>query len=86
MKGIIRLRDRTDHGGFVETASSTTIVDGLPAALVGDRVSCPRAGHGTTSIMPGEGHIFSDARQVALHGFKAGCGCMLISSSTGMGE
>ena len=86
MRGVIRLRDRTDHGGHVETASSTMIIDGMPAALVGDLVSCPRSGHGTTSIMPGDGSIFSDNKQVALHGFKAGCGCSLISSTTGFGE
>jgi uncharacterized Zn-binding protein involved in type VI secretion len=86
MRGVIRLKDRTDHGGYVETASSTMWVDGVAVALVGDRVSCPLEGHGTTTILPGIGQIISDGKQVALHGFKGGCGCSLIASTTGMGE
>jgi len=86
MRGVIRLHDRTDHDGHVETASAAIVIDGVPAAVVGDVVSCPRPGHGRTAILPGESSIFCGTRQVALHGFRAGCGCRLLSSTTGFGE
>lgn len=86
MRGVIRLNDSTDHGGRVITASSTILIDNLPAALVGDLVSCPKEGHGISPILPGDGHFLSENRQVALHGFRAGCGCMLLASSNGFGE
>ena len=41
MKGIIRLGDATTHGGVVVQASSDMVIEGKPAALVGDLVSCP---------------------------------------------
>ncbi len=46
MKGIIRLGDSTTHGGMVIQASSQMTIEGKPAALVGDLVSCPITGHG----------------------------------------
>ena len=39
MKGIIRLGDATTHGGVVVQASSDMVIEGKPAALVGDLVS-----------------------------------------------
>lgn len=44
MKGIIRLGDATTHGGVVVQASSDMVIEGKPAALVGDLVSCPIPG------------------------------------------
>ena len=38
---VIVLGDKTDHGGTVISASSTLVVGGVKAALVGDLVSCP---------------------------------------------
>ncbi|KPC52608.1 hypothetical protein WG78_12210 [Amantichitinum ursilacus] len=86
MRGVIRLHDKTDHGGEVISASSTMVVDNQPVALVGDQVSCPKKGHGVTQILPGMGTMMSDGQQVALDGFKAGCGCSLLSSTSGWGE
>lgn len=86
MRGVIRLHDATDHGGKVISASASMLIDGLPVALVGDMVSCPLPGHGNTPILPGSGSMQSDNRQIALHGFTAGCGCCVLSSCTGFGE
>ncbi|MGL4604351.1 MAG: PAAR domain-containing protein [Iodobacter sp.] len=85
MRGAIRLNDKTSHGGAVISVSSSSKVDGVLLALVGDWVSCPQTGHGVTQILPGEGSFMSDGKQVALDGFHAGCGCTLISSSAGLG-
>ncbi len=51
MKGIIRPGDSTTHGGVVVQASSDMVIEGKPAALVGDLVSCPIPGHVTNRII-----------------------------------
>ncbi|OSI11923.1 hypothetical protein BWD07_08035 [Neisseria canis] len=80
MKGIIRLGDETTHGGNVIEASSQMIIDGKPAALVGDLVSCPLPGHGINPIIEGSETISFDGKAVALEGCQTACGCTLISS------
>lgn len=41
-RGVIRLDDKTDHGGRVLKASSGTVVMGKAAALAGDMTHCPK--------------------------------------------
>lgn len=53
MRCVIRLGDKTDHGGSVITGSSTMIIQGKGVARVGDKVSCPIKGHGVTTIIEG---------------------------------
>ena len=48
---FIVLGDSTDHGGTVVGASGTTDTHGKRIARVGDQVTCPRRGHGTTVIV-----------------------------------
>ncbi|MGO4416935.1 PAAR domain-containing protein [Cupriavidus sp. 2KB_3] len=86
MRGAIRLHDRTDQDGYVESASGEIVIDGRPVALVGDVVNCSLPSHGKSAILPGASQIYCGNRQVALHGFIAGCGCRLLSSTTGFGE
>ena len=83
MKGIIRLGDATTHGGMVIQASSEMVVEGKPAALVGDLVSCPIPGHGTNPIIEGSQYMLFGGRSVAVDGCKTACGCSLISSKIG---
>lgn len=40
-RGVIRLNDKTDHGGKVTSASSKTKVMGIAAAIEGDMTFCP---------------------------------------------
>ncbi|MFP3693114.1 PAAR domain-containing protein, partial [Burkholderia sp. SIMBA_048] len=42
MMNLIRVGDDTDHGGKVETGSTTMRFDGRYVARKGDRVSCPQ--------------------------------------------
>jgi uncharacterized Zn-binding protein involved in type VI secretion len=77
---IIRLGDKTTHGGVVISASPTHIIHGLGIARVGDMVTCPQSGHGTNPIIEGSPTFTIDGRQVALHGHHTACGCALISS------
>ncbi|SQI33877.1 Uncharacterized conserved protein [Leminorella richardii] len=78
--GLIRLGDRTSHGGEVITATSTIIIDGKAVARVGDLVSCPREGHGVNSIVEGSPVWMTGGKFVAVDGCRAACGCVLITS------
>lgn len=50
-KGFVFLGDKTTHGGQVLSASSTMIVNGKKVALIGDKVSCPKKGHGVNALL-----------------------------------
>lgn len=80
MKGIIRIGDKTTHGGQVLAGSSTMIFQGIGVARIGDPVSCPIPGHGPTKIIEGHPTIMDNGLQVAFHGHKCACGCTLITS------
>jgi uncharacterized Zn-binding protein involved in type VI secretion len=41
-RGVIRLNDKTDHGGKVVSVSSGTVVMGAEAAMVDDMTFCPK--------------------------------------------
>lgn len=73
--------DKTDHGGVVLSGSATTDVLGKPIARVGDQVSCPKRGHGgTTVIVSGDPTCIIDGQPAARHGDKTACGATLLSS------
>lgn len=78
---FIVLGDKTDHGGVVISASGNTGTNGKGIACVGDRVTCPRNGHGgTTVIVTGDPTVVIDGRMAARHGDKTACGATLLSS------
>lgn len=78
---IVRLGDKTTHGGVVTTASSVHTLRGIGIARKGDMVSCPLPGHGTNEIVEGCPVFSVGGRSVALHGHKTACGCSLIASA-----
>ncbi|KPC52001.1 PAAR domain-containing protein [Amantichitinum ursilacus] len=80
MKKVIRLGDTTDHGGTVTSASATASTMGKAIACVGDKVSCPKHNHGTTTIVEGDPTWTIDGKAVALEGHKTSCGAVLIAS------
>ena len=86
MKHVIRLGDPTTHGGTVVSASSTTIINGIRVARLGDQVTCPIPGHGTVVIVEGDGNWQTDNRPVALEGHKTSCGVSLISTLPTLGR
>ena len=86
MKGIIRLGDQTTHGGNVIEATSQMVINGKPAALVGDLVSCPRPGDGVNPIIEGSETMSFGGKAVAVDGCKTACGCALISSMPNVGS
>ncbi len=77
---IVRLGDPTSHGGSVISASSTHLVGGLGIARIGDKVACPRPGHGVNVIIEGAPTYLIGGRMVALQGHHCACGCTLIST------
>ena len=78
-RGVIRLGDKTDHGGKVTSASSGTTVMGLAAALDGDMTVCPKC-TGSFPIRPDGAGARHQGRPYAYDGDKTACGATLISS------
>jgi len=85
-RDIVRLGDKTTHGGVVVTASPIHTLRGIGIARVGDMVACPLPGHGTNPIVEGCPVFTIGGRSVALHGHKTACGCSLIASLTGASQ
>ena len=77
-KGVIRLGDTTDHGGEVISASGSTIM-GEAAALVEDKVKCPKCG-GVFTILPNNSQNMCMGRAFTYQGDLTDCGAKLISS------
>jgi len=74
------LGDKTSHGGVVIGSSQTSDTHGKRLARVGDKVTCPKKGHGTTIIVTGDPTMIVDGAPVARHGDRCACGAVLISS------
>jgi uncharacterized Zn-binding protein involved in type VI secretion len=80
---IIVLGDKTDHGGTVITAGSTTDTNGFPWARQGDMVSCPKC-KGVFPIAQGDPNFISDGAPIAYDGCKVACGATLIGGKQGI--
>lgn len=80
MRGVIRVGDRTSHGGNVVTGANNSEAMGRPVARVGDKCTCPRSGHRDCFIVEGDPTVQIDGRAVAFDGHKTSCGATLISS------
>jgi uncharacterized Zn-binding protein involved in type VI secretion len=76
---LIRLGDKTSHGGTVIEASAHTGSGNVALARVGDMTSCPKRGHGNTPIVSGDQTLIVDGQPVARDGDKTGCGAVLIA-------
>jgi uncharacterized Zn-binding protein involved in type VI secretion len=80
MINLIRFGDNTDHGGKVITASKTMRYEGRFVARKGDEVSCPQHDIKPNVIIDGDESMTDDGVPIARHGYRALCGCRLISS------
>ncbi|HHL2502313.1 TPA: PAAR domain-containing protein, partial [Yersinia enterocolitica] len=80
-KGFVLLGDKTTYSGEVIPASSTMIVNNKKVALVGDKISCPKEGHGINTIIEGSSEWSFDGRSVVVDGCHCECGCQVISSA-----
>ncbi len=78
-RGIIRLHDKTDHGGQVISVSSGTIVMGSEAALADDVTFCPKC-KGKFPIKPDGAGAKHKGQSYAYDNDLTACGAKLISS------
>lgn len=74
---LIRLGDKTTHGGSVIEASTMSDIDGIGIARMGDRTVCPI--HGAAPIITGDQTFIIDGKPAARHGDKTACGATLIA-------
>lgn len=82
-RAFILLGDKTSHGGVVISASETSDCNGKGIARVGDKVTCPKKGHGgVTTIASGDPTAIIDGRPAARHGDLTACGASLIASQS----
>jgi uncharacterized Zn-binding protein involved in type VI secretion len=80
---FILLGDKTSHGGVVISASPSTDCNGKGIARVGDKVTCPKKGHGSvTTIATGDPTALVDGKPAARHGDRTACGASLIASQS----
>ena len=78
-RGVIRLGDKTSHGGEVVSASDSYKVMGKAVALDGDMATCPKC-RGQHAIQPVASTRKHHGKQVAYNGVPTDCGATLISS------
>lgn len=77
---VARLGDTSDHGGVIITSASTTKVNGVLVARVGDIHYCPIPGHGNTAIvLTGSSNFKCEGAVTAVVGSLAGCGAAINS-------
>jgi len=74
---LIRLGDKTSHGGVVIQASSQSTVGGVGIARMGDKTVCPT--HGSAPIISGDSSLIIDGKPAARAGDKTACGASLIA-------
>lgn len=75
---IIRLGDKTSHGGTVLEGSLTDICMGRPIAYIGHQTHCPKC-KGTYPIVEGVITTTFYGKGVAVAGMKTACGAVLLA-------
>ncbi|WP_224776714.1 polymorphic toxin type 44 domain-containing protein [Achromobacter insolitus] len=76
---IIRVGDKTTHGGTVLEGFSSYDIDGRAAAGLGHKVDCPKC-KGVFPIIEGVPSFAVGDSLVAIEGMKTACGAALIAS------
>jgi uncharacterized Zn-binding protein involved in type VI secretion len=79
LRPIVRLGDKTSHGGTILEGFSTYSVYGKPACGLGHMVSCPMC-KGSFPIIEGASTFTVNGIAVAVQGMRTGCGARLIAS------
>jgi len=78
-RGVIRLNDKTDHGGQVISATSETIAMGKAAAIQNNMTFCPTC-KGKFAIKPDGAGAKHKGKPYAYDGDVTECGACVISS------
>jgi uncharacterized Zn-binding protein involved in type VI secretion len=79
---IIRKGDSTSHGGTVLEGFDQFSINGIPAAGLGHKVSCPRCRPGLFTIVEGCAGSDYHGVQVSLQGMRTSCGATLIATQS----
>lgn len=79
---LIVIGDKTSHGGTVIEASGFTSTGEVAIARVGDKVSCPKKGHGVCAIVSGDPTLIIDGKPAAREGDTTACGAVLIAGQS----
>ena len=77
--GVIRLGDKTTHGGEVVSAASDFTVLGKRLVVDGDMTTCPQC-KGKFAVKPSGSDRRHHGKRVAYHDDLTECGAKLISS------
>jgi uncharacterized Zn-binding protein involved in type VI secretion len=78
-RGVIRLGDKTTHGGEVISAADDFTVLGKKVAVEGDMTTCPKC-KGKFAIRPAASDRKHHGKLVAYHDDATECGAKLLSS------
>lgn len=78
-KPIVRMGDRTSHGGTVISGNMAWLIYAKAVARVGDLTVCPKC-KGTFAIIEGADNLIGFGQAVARHGDKTACGAILIAT------
>lgn len=78
-KPIIRMGDKTSHGGTVISGDTTWIIYDKAVARVGDLTVCPKC-KGTFPITEGSDDLSGFGQPTARQGDKTACGAVLIAT------
>ena len=78
-RGVIRLGDKTTHGGSVISATADFTVFGKQVCIEGNTTYCPKC-KGKFPIYPKDSTRKHHGKQVAYHQDLTACGARLISS------
>jgi len=77
-RGVIRLTDKTTHGGEVISACDDMKAMGVPVALQDDMTWCPKC-QGKFKILPENSPRTHHGKPVAYHNDPTECGARLIA-------
>ncbi|MBV7503436.1 PAAR domain-containing protein [Achromobacter sp. ACM05] len=78
-RAVVRIGDKTSHGGTVTQGFPQYTIEGRAAAGMGHLVACPQC-KGTYPIVEGVSSFIVDDGLVAIEGMKTACGATLIAS------
>jgi uncharacterized Zn-binding protein involved in type VI secretion len=78
-RGVVRLGDKTSHGGQVISASDSFTVLGKQVALDGDTTFCPKC-KGTFPIQVAGSERRHHGKKVAYQNDPTACGAKLLST------
>ena len=81
MSKIVRLGDKSSHGGTMVTANANFKCEGVRVCIDQDLHQCPIKGHGTTPVTA-TSTFKSSGSPVVKTGDSAGCGATMVEGSS----